>query len=178
MQTKSATIHVCPLSAVPTLSRAIGATHLLTLLREIEQIETPPHIHPERHLRVEVNDICEPQDGMIHPVSPHIEAVLRFARGWDRRAPMLIHCWAGISRSTAGAFISLCALNPDAKEKHIAEAIRAASPTAYPNRLMVRLADEALGREGRMIAAVESIGRGIPAMEAEPFHVPLEFGSR
>ena len=61
---------------------------------------------------------------------------------------MVVHCWAGISRSTAAAFISLCAINPDAPEELIAARLREASPTAYPNRLMVRLADAALGPPG------------------------------
>ena len=74
---------------------------------------------------------------------------------------MVIHCWAGISRSTAAALISLCALNPRCAEHLIARRLREASPTAYPNRLMIRLADAALGRKGRMVAAVEAIGRGV-----------------
>ena len=70
--------------------------------------------------------------------------LVKFARDWDRKAPLLIHCWAGISRSTAAAFITLCALNPDIEELELARALRRASPTAYPNRLLVALADEAL----------------------------------
>ena len=81
---------------------------------------------------------------------------------------MVVHCWAGISRSTAAAFISLCAINPDAPEELIAQRLREASPTAYPNRLMVRLADEALARRGRMIKAIERIGRGEPAYRGDP----------
>ena len=73
---------------------------------------------------------------------------------------MVVHCWAGISRSTAAAFTSLCAINPDAPEELIAQRLREASLTAYPNRLMVRLADDALGRHGRMVHAVERMGRG------------------
>jgi predicted protein tyrosine phosphatase len=87
---------------------------------------------------------------------------------------MVVHCWAGISRSTAAAFISLCTINPDAPEELIARRLREASPTAYPNRLMVRLADEALSRRGRMIAAVERIGRGEPASEAIPFSLAAD----
>ena len=107
-----------------------------------------------------MNDICEPQPGLVLPCETHVADLVRFAREWDRQAPLLIHCWAGISRSTAAAFISLCALNPDGSELELARALRRASPTAYPNRLLVALADEVLSRNGRMIAAVEDIGRG------------------
>jgi predicted protein tyrosine phosphatase len=82
---------------------------------------------------------------------------------------LVVHCWAGISRSTAAAFAALCAINPDVDEELIARRLREASPTAYPNRLMIRLADAALGRRGRMMQAIEGIGRGVVAVEAVPF---------
>jgi predicted protein tyrosine phosphatase len=106
------------------------------------------------------------------PCETHVADLVRFAREWDRQAPLLIHCWAGISRSTAAAFISLCALNPEGTELELARRLRRASPTAYPNRLLVALADEALSRDGRMIAALEDIGRGRVAEEAEVFALP------
>jgi predicted protein tyrosine phosphatase len=99
---------------------------------------------------------------------------LDFVAAWDGRGPMVIHCWAGISRSTAAAFIGLCALNPATSEDLIARFLRETSPTAYPNRLMIRLGDAALGRAGRMVAAVEAIGRGEIASEAIPFSIPAE----
>jgi predicted protein tyrosine phosphatase len=95
--------------------------------------------------------------------------LIAFARDWGGRGPMVVHCWAGISRSTAAAFTALCLVNPGLPEDHIARALREASPTAYPNRLMVRLADAALARQGRMVRAVEAMGRGVPAHEAVPF---------
>jgi predicted protein tyrosine phosphatase len=94
------------------------------------------------------------------------------AISWDRQAPLLIHCWAGISRSTAAAFISLCALNPETDERELAHALRIASPTAYPNRRLVTLADAVLARQGRMLTAVERIGRGQLADEAAVFALP------
>jgi predicted protein tyrosine phosphatase len=87
------------------------------------------------------------------PCETHVAELITFARDWDRQAPLLIHCWAGISRSTAAAFISLCALNPEGSELELARALRRASPTAYPNRLLVALADEILTRDGRKIEA-------------------------
>lgn len=87
---------------------------------------------------------------------------------------MVVHCWAGISRSTAAAFTALCSLNPSVPEELIAAHLRAASPTATPNRLIVRLADAELGRNGRMVAAVERIGRGVPAHEALPFSIAAD----
>ena len=80
----------------------------------------------------------------------------------------------GISRSTASAYATVCALNPRRDEATIAQALRRASPTATPNALIVSLADRLLGREGRMIAAIETIGRGDLTAEAAPFRLDLE----
>jgi predicted protein tyrosine phosphatase len=166
------TIFVAPLSLVESTVAGAQVSHLVTLINGETSIPTPPSIGPDRHLRLSMNDICEPQPGLVLPCQNHVADLIDFACAWDRQAPLLIHCWAGISRSTAAAFISLCALNREGTEIDLAWALRRASPTAYPNRLLVALADEALGREGRMIAAVEKIGRGKVAEEAEVFALP------
>ena len=150
----------------------VAPLNLVTLINGETPINTPPSIVPDRHLRLAMNDICEPQPGLVLPCEGHVSDLINFAREWDRQAPLLIHCWAGISRSTAAAFISLCALNPPGSELALARALRRASPTAYPNRLLVALADEILLRKGRMIAAVEDIGRGRIAEEADVFSLP------
>ena len=105
-----------------------------------------------------MDDITEEIDGFVAPSDSHIEQVLNFVRGWDRSAPLVVHCYAGISRSTASAFAAACMLNPHRDEISIARQIRAASPIASPNRLIVSLADKALGREGRMLRALDEMG--------------------
>lgn len=163
------TIYVAPLKLVQTTIADACVSHLVTLINDETVIDTPASIGPERHLRLAMNDICEPQPGLVIPCESHVSDLIRFALAWDRKAPLLIHCWAGISRSTAAAFITLCALNPGASELEVARTLRRASSTAYPNRLLVALADEALSRNGRMMTAVEDIGRGKVAEEAEVF---------
>jgi predicted protein tyrosine phosphatase len=163
------TIYVAPLSLVETTIAELRVSHLVTLINGETPVPTPPSIDPDRHLRLAMNDICEPAAGLVLPCQEHVADLVQFALDWDRRAPLLIHCWAGISRSTAAAFISLCALNPKADEFGLARALRLASPTAYPNRRLVALGDEALARSGRMVAAVEEIGRGEFAEEGQVF---------
>jgi predicted protein tyrosine phosphatase len=166
------TIYVSPLSLVQTTVVDARVSHLVTLINGETLIDTPPSIGPERHLRLSMNDISEPRDGLVVPCEDHVAELIQFARDWDQKAPLLIHCWAGISRSTAAAFISLCALNPDADETSLAQALRGASPTATPNRRLVALADKVLARQGRMTAAVEQIGRGAFAEEGQVFSLP------
>jgi len=163
------TIYVAPLSLVESTIEDAKVSHLVTLINGETLVPTPPLITPDRHLRLDMNDICQPVTGLVLPCEEHVAELVQFALDWDRKAPLLIHCWAGISRSTAAAFISLCALNPDADEIGLARALREASPTAYPNRRLVALGDETLSRRGRMIAAVETIGRGEIAEEGQVF---------
>lgn len=172
------TIYVAPLSLVEATIAEVRVSHLVTLINGGTLVPTPPSIGPERHLRLDMNDICEPADGLVLPCEDHVAELVQFTLDWDRNAPILIHCWAGISRSTAAAFISLCALNPNADEFELARALREASPTAYPNRRLVVLGDEVLARSGRMIAAVEEIGRGELAEEGRVFALPAQGGRR
>jgi predicted protein tyrosine phosphatase len=167
-------IHVCSLARLQETVDDIGARHVVSLLGDEFRVERPRGIAPENHLWLRLHDICSPLDGYVLPDEEHVADLLAFVRGWDRRAPLVVHCFAGISRSTASAFASVCALNPQRDENGIARALRRASPTATPNIRIVSLADRLLGRGGRMIAAVETIGRGNMAEEAAPFRLDLE----
>jgi predicted protein tyrosine phosphatase len=115
------------------------------------------------------HDIVEPIEGFSQPRPQDAEMLVDFIEQWDRGAPLLIHCWAGISRSTAAAFTAMCMLRPKCDEEEIAYELREASPSASPNRLVVSLTDEVLGRRGRMVAAIDAIGRGEEAFEGKPF---------
>ncbi len=162
-------IIVCPLSKIPETVRASGARTMVTLINAGTEVVRPAEILESRHFFVAMSDIVLAEDGHILPADTHVEAMLEFVRGWDRDAPIVIHCFAGVSRSTAAAFIIACALEPTRSEREIAQLIRARSPTATPNRLMVELADRILGRSGRMIDAVAAIGRGQECYEGVPF---------
>ena len=166
-------IHVCPLSLIPATVRATGARSLLTLINKGTLVDRPEGIEAGRHLFVPISDIAVELDGHILPAEEHVEQILAFAREWDRAQPMVIHCYAGVSRSTAAAFITACALAPERLEADIAQALRAASPPATPNALLVEVADRMLARDGRMVAAVKAIGRGEECLEGMPFALEL-----
>ena len=167
-------IHVCSLAALPETVRLTKASHVLSIMGNVDQVARPVSVLPANHLKVAVDDITEPMDGYVMPSDEHIDQVLGFVRGWDRNAPMVIHCWAGVSRSTASAFAAACALNPHRDEVEIARKLRAASPIASPNRLIVALADKALGREGRMVRALNEIGPAAMMVEGKPFLLELD----
>ncbi len=167
-------IHVCSLSRLHETVEDTGARHVVSLIGDEARIERPSAVIAENHLRLRLHDISTPLDGYIIPGEEHIADLLKFVRRWDRRAPLVVHCYAGISRSTASAFASVCALNPHRDEESIAQALRRASPTATPNIRIVSIADRLLGRDGRMVAAIEMIGQGRLAAEGMPFRLELE----
>jgi predicted protein tyrosine phosphatase len=167
------TIHVCPLSKLEQTVTTTGARHVVTLVNDKTPMSRPAAIAEADHLVLAVSDIVEAMDGHIVPAEDHLDRLLAFAAAWDRSAPLVIHCYAGVSRSTAAAYVVACALEPERDEMALAVALRAASPTATPNRRIVALADARLGREGRMIRAIEAIGRGADCFEGAPFLFPL-----
>ena len=167
-------IHVCSLARLHDTVRDTGARHVVTLIKDISLVHRPATILAENHLLIDMDDITDHVEGYVAPSEEHVGELLRFVRKWDRAAPMVVHCYAGISRSTAGAFISACALNPDRDERSIARIIRKSSATATPNIMLVSHADRILRRNGRMVEAIMSLGPGLLAQEGEPFRLDLE----
>ena len=167
-------IHVCSLARLHDTVAETRASHIVTLLRLIDRVQRPRSIPEANHLVLGMDDIMAPMDGYTHPAEEHVHDLIDFVQRWDRRAPLVMHCYAGISRSTAGAFIAACALNPARDEAAIVRAIRKSSATAAPNIMLVGHADRILGRNGRMIAAVEALGPGLPSLEGHPFRLDLE----
>ncbi|MFI4974190.1 MAG: tyrosine phosphatase family protein [Caulobacterales bacterium] len=166
------TFIVCPLRYLPQVIAERAPSHLITLLSPDDMIDTPQGIEPRRHLRLAVHDIPFPQPRLVAPDAATVEQILEFGRGWDASQPMAVHCLAGISRSTAAAFVLACERNPHADEYQIAMMIRRASPAAFPNRRIVALADDILGRDGRLLDAVEAMGGTNFISESEPFDLP------
>lgn len=125
-------ITVCSLSRLAETVERTGARRLVTLISAGTQVPRPATITAEDHLFLAFNDITAPAEGLTPPGSEHVAALVDFVGTWDRQAPLVIHCFAGISRSTAAAFISACALAPQANEGAIARSLRAAAPSATP----------------------------------------------
>jgi predicted protein tyrosine phosphatase len=164
---------VCPLAVLAEVAAAQRPSHVLSLLAPGQDGILPD---APKTLALRFHDIAEPQDGLSPPDEATITAVLDFGATWDGAAPLLAHCWFGISRSPAAAFILLCQRNPQVPEIEIARDLRRAMPFATPNRLMVALADRRLGRGGRMVEAIAAIGRGDGLFAGS--HVQLTSGER
>jgi predicted protein tyrosine phosphatase len=168
-------IHIAPLERVPgLLARLDGPAHVIGLLGPGMEHPALP-VPEERRLKLSFHDVAADAPGMLPPDAEHVRALIDFARRWRERGegPLLVHCWMGVSRSPAAAFIVHCALRPGADEHALARELRALAPFATPNRRLVALADALLGREGRMLAAIESIGCGEETVIGRPVVWPL-----
>lgn len=164
-------IHVCPLSRLEETVAATGARHLVSAVDAAHVPARPAAVAD--HIVLPFNDIAAARPGLVAPAAAHVEALLAFVDRWGAASPLVVHCWAGISRSPAVAFVVACLLEPDRPEAEIAWELRFAAPTATPNPGIVALADTRLGRGGRMSAAIAAIGRGADAFEGAPFHLAI-----
>lgn len=102
-------------------------------------------------------DVAEP-DG---PAAAHVEHIIAFI---DKlriecvraRPRLLVHCHAGISRSTASAYIALAReLGLDRAEEAFQQLLQVTA-NPWPNRRLVSLADEALSAQGRLLAPLDA----------------------
>jgi predicted protein tyrosine phosphatase len=157
-------IYVCSLHDMPHHVRTLRVGYLVSLVQPEFQPPTPASISADRHLRVAVHDISEPEYGGVVPREIHLRRLLAFLQSWPGDEPLLLHCYAGVSRSMAAALIALC-LEHDGREMEAAQILRAAAPHAQPNARMIALADQILGRQGRLVAAREAMGPATPVFE-------------
>jgi predicted protein tyrosine phosphatase len=148
-------IYVSSLYEMPRHVRERRVGYVVSLVQSVFQPECPQGVRRERHLRIEVDDINAPADGAVLPGELHVQRLIDFLERWPGDEPLLLHCYAGISRSTAGALIAL-SLWQD--ELDAARALRTAAPHAMPNSRIIELADTILGRDGRLVAAREAMG--------------------
>lgn len=160
---------VSPLPQVERLLAAHQPSHLVTLASPGAEAA----FDAEHWLDLRFNDIAAPREGLVAPSLEHVEALLAFAQGWRGARPLLVHCWAGVSRSTAAAYVVACARTAPGREGEWAARLRDAAPTATPNPLIVALADRLLDRGGAMVRAVEAIGRGAETDWGAPFELDL-----
>ena len=157
-------IYVCSLFEMEHYVRQLQPGYLVSLIQPELQPPTPCGLEPARHLRVAVHDVSEEAWGSIVPEDEHVRSLVSFLEERSRDEGILFHCYAGISRSTAGALIAL-AIDMEGRELEASHLLRRAAPFAQPNSLLIALADRILGREGRLVVAHRSMGPHEPAFE-------------
>jgi predicted protein tyrosine phosphatase len=79
---------------------------------------------------------------------------------------LLVHCHAGVSRSTAAAILLLAQHDPARPARDVVGQVIRSRPRAWPNLRIVELGDALLGRNGEIVAAVRALYR--LALDREP----------
>lgn len=162
-------IIVCPLHDVEAIAYVRRPTHILSLISPAAEPTGFSDLAPH-HLELRFNDISAPRDGLVTPSPTDIRSILDFGRSADI---LLVHCWAGVSRSTAAAYILACQQAGPEHAPNIASKLRAAAPYATPNPLMVAIADQRLDGSGAMQRAIAGIGRGSDTCWGAAFELAL-----
>lgn len=173
-------ILVCPLSRVVEQVARYSPERLVSLL---DPEEVFPDFGPQfdgRHLRLAFHDAHVAGPKNVLPSPDQVYSFLQFVAAWERKRPLLIHCRAGIGRSTAAAYIAACFANPSTDEYEVAVRLREVAPLARPNEILIKIADVAMDRGGRLTAAIAATGRDLPWLdlnEGEPFRLDLRANS-
>jgi predicted protein tyrosine phosphatase len=164
-------IWVCGVQDMPEVVNRLRPVRVVSLLPETLQPVTPPAVAPSDHLRIVVDDIDEPAEGLVLPNETHVRQLVAFVRETPPETSIVIHCLAGVSRSTAAALVTL-ALDRPGRETEAASLLRAAAPFADPNRRLIEVADQVLARDGALVKALESMGESEWLKDVRAFELP------
>lgn len=149
---------------MPYYVRELKPARVVSLIQPELEPEIPPELKPAQFLRVALHDISEHRQNHILPGMEAVATLIDFLEDWDPAdGPLLTHCYAGVSRSTAAALIAATMKTNDPDWAAIR--LRAAAPHAAPNRLIVQLADERLGLNGALVAACINMGESERVVE-------------
>jgi predicted protein tyrosine phosphatase len=148
---------------------AAGVTHVLSILDP--DMADPPafaRFAPHRRLALRFHDIIETVPNCLAPARADVERLLAFGHELTDSAGshLLIHCHAGVSRSTASAALILAQARPDRPASEALDAVSQIRPRAWPNLRILEFGDELLGRNGEIVAAVAAIYRRV--LDREP----------
>jgi predicted protein tyrosine phosphatase len=135
-----------------------GVTHILSIL-DPEWPDPEAFLAYDPHFRATMrfHDAIEPGLDILLPQKSDVEAILTFGRDAAEAGGLLIHCHAGISRSTAATLMILAQAHPDEGEDSLADRLLQTRPQAWPNSRMMNFADDLLGRDGRLFGATAGI---------------------
>ncbi|HEX2215252.1 MAG TPA: protein-tyrosine-phosphatase [Xanthobacteraceae bacterium] len=155
---------ICGLEEL-TLHGSRGVTHILSIL-------DPGHPEPEAFLAysqhhravLRFHDAIAPAPNIMLPEREHVKAILDFGQSLAQSAGttgghLLVHCHAGISRSTAAMATLMAQVAPDRDEEAVFDHLINIRPKAWPNSRMIAFADELLARNGRFAAPLGKLYR-------------------
>jgi predicted protein tyrosine phosphatase len=149
---------------------AAGVTHVLSILDpDWPDPDAFADFSPHRREALRFHDVIAPVNPItVVPSAEHVARLLEFGRevtAAGRDTHLLIHCHAGISRSTASAALLLAQAEPAREAADIFAEIARLRPRAWPNLLLLEYGEAALGREGEFTAAVAAQYRRVAEVD-------------
>jgi len=146
-----------------------GASHVLSILDPDWPLPDAFATYAaHRKLELRFNDVIEVWPDGTPPRQADVAALLAFGRDLASepagRAPLLVphllvHCHAGVSRSTASMALIAAQAVPAMTAPDVFDAVLRVRPQAWPNLLIVELGDALLGRGGALVAAAHGVYR-------------------
>ncbi len=142
----------------------IGASHVLSILDPAVPVpEAFGSFGEHEKLELRFDDIIEDTYGLIAPQPEDVAALLAFGRDLMAEpkpsAHLLVHCHAGISRSTAAMALIMAQAMPHEPAASIIGMVHAIREKAWPNLRIIELGDAMLGRHGSLVAATSALHR-------------------
>ena len=166
-------VTVCGLGELAAIEAA-DVTHVVSILDPgWPEPETLRGFAVHRRLRLNFHDVIDALPGCTAPERWDVDLLLAFARdiagvaGAPAGAHLLVHCHAGLSRSTAAAILILAQQFPDRPADEAVAEIARLRPRAWPNLRMLELGEAALGRRGELVSAARLQYRRMLAREPE-----------
>jgi predicted protein tyrosine phosphatase len=156
-------ITVCGIDELPDHS-AVGVTHVLSILDpEWPVPDAFGSFGEHERLELRFHDVIEETPGVLAPQPEHVAGLLAFGRTLleepEPGAHLLVHCHAGISRSTASMILIVAQAQPGVPAAEIAQEIFRMRPKAWPNLRIIEMGDAMLERRGEIVEAVTAIYR-------------------
>ena len=137
-----------------------GASHVLSILDPEHPVPAAFGAFGEHEkLELRFHDVIDPTPDAMAPEPEHVEALLAFGRDMNNATHLLVHCFAGVSRSTASMSMILAQAMPDLPEDAVLSMVYGIRDKAWPNIRMITFGDKLLGRNGRLIEATHALHR-------------------
>ena len=147
--------HICGRSQLSKTMKRVGATHVLSITDMDKRPFLRPGFDPANWLWLKFEDVLDEKD-LYAPTKLHVAQILDWGQTLPDNAIVVVHCEAGVSRSTAAVLSLLVQQAPDDIEGCIAKLLEM-RPQSCPNPVITRFADDILDCGGKLHAAAEKV---------------------
>lgn len=150
-------VSVCGVGELPNFAEA-AVSHVIGILDPgTERPAAYRELGARHHAEFRFYDIVTPEPTRTLPTPDDVRGLIRACEQVLEASPehVLVHCWAGVSRSTATAAILMALRNPG-REEDVFFALGEIRPRSWPNSLIIQHADDMLGRRGALVSAMRA----------------------